>query len=86
MGSKTASLPAIGVTLDHVKAAVVAAKQSTTSGKFEEAVERFREALLFVPMLNVERRQEVEEVCMGFEGVRTFYPKRFTPLFEKRIE
>lgn len=61
IGGKATSLPAVGVTLEHVKAAVVGAKQSTTSGKFEEAVEKFRDALLMVPMLNVERRQEVEE-------------------------
>ena len=52
----------MGVTLDQVKAILVAAKQSTTGGKFDEAIERFRDGLLWIPMLNVDRRQEVEEV------------------------
>ena len=57
----------MGVTLDQVKAILVAAKQSTTGGKFDEAIERFRDGLLWIPMLNVDRRQEVEEVRRIFD-------------------
>jgi len=72
VGGKTPSLPAIGVTLDQVKAVIAAAKQSTTSGKFDEAIERFRDALLWIPMLNVERRQEVEEAQKMIEVCREY--------------
>jgi len=61
IGGKAVSLPAVGVTMDQVKSVIAAAKQSTTQGKFEEAIERFRDGLLWIPLLNVERRQEVEE-------------------------
>lgn len=36
--------------------------QLTTSGRFEEAVERFRSILLSVPLLVVDNKQEIAEV------------------------
>lgn len=36
--------------------------QMTTSGRFEEAVERFRAILLSVPLLVVDNKQEIAEV------------------------
>lgn len=36
--------------------------QLTTSGRFEEAVERFRAILLSVPLLVVDNKQEIAEV------------------------
>lgn len=38
--------------------------QLTTSGRFEEAVERFRVILLSVPLLVVDNKQEIAEVSM----------------------
>ncbi|XP_075243514.1 coatomer subunit alpha-like isoform X2 [Convolutriloba macropyga] len=72
IGAKNVSLPAVGVTLDQVKSVIAAAKQSTTAGKFEEAIERFRDGLLWIPLLNVERRQEVEEAQKLIEVCREY--------------
>lgn len=54
-------LPAVGLKLADLIQRLQLCYQLTTSGKFEEAVERFRAILLSVPLLEVESKQEIAE-------------------------
>lgn len=55
-------LPAVGLRLSDLIARLQQCYQLTTSGRFEEAVERFRSILLSVPLLVVDNKQEIAEV------------------------
>ncbi|KAF3857928.1 hypothetical protein F7725_011129 [Dissostichus mawsoni] len=54
-------LPAVGLRLSDLIARLQQCYQLTTSGRFEEAVERFRAILLSVPLLVVDNKQEIAE-------------------------
>uniref|UniRef100_A0A8C2ZGW6 COPI coat complex subunit alpha n=1 Tax=Cyclopterus lumpus TaxID=8103 RepID=A0A8C2ZGW6_CYCLU len=54
-------LPAVGLRLSDLIARLQHCYQLTTSGRFEEAVERFRVILLSVPLLVVDNKQEIAE-------------------------
>lgn len=52
----------MGLRLSDLIARLQQCYQLTTSGRFEEAVERFRVILLSVPLLVVDNKQEIAEV------------------------
>lgn len=56
------ALPAVGLKLNTLIQRLQVCYQLTTSGKFEEAVEKFRSILLSVPLLVVDNKQEIAEV------------------------
>ena len=55
-------MPAVGLKLSDLVARLQTAYQLTTSGKFGDAIERFRVILLSVPLLVVDNKQEISEV------------------------
>jgi len=55
-------IPAVGLKLSELVARLQLAYQMTTQGKFVEAVEKFRSVLLSVPLLVVDKRQDISEV------------------------
>lgn len=59
-GSKN-GVPAVGSKLNDLIDRLQACYQLTTSGKFQEAIERFRILLLSIPLLVVETKQEISE-------------------------
>lgn len=54
-------VPAIGCRLSALIERLQSCYQLTTSGKFQEAIERFRMLLLSIPLLVVESKQEISE-------------------------
>lgn len=56
-------LPAVGLRLSDLISRLQQCYQLTTAGRFEEAVDRFRVVLLSVPLLVVDNKQEIAEVC-----------------------
>ena len=56
-------VPAVGLRLNALVQQLQVAYQMTTAGKFTEAAEKFRSILLSVPLLVVENKQEIAEVC-----------------------
>jgi len=59
-GAKGA-VPAVGLKLSELVTRLQVAYQMTTQGKFVEAVEKFRSILLSVPLLVVDKRQDISE-------------------------
>jgi len=59
-GNKS-GLPHIGLTLATVAKRLQEAYALTTQGKFDDAIKRFRELLLSVPLLVVDTKQEISE-------------------------
>ena len=57
------ALPAICVRLSDLASRLQQAYQLTTMGKFAEAIDKLRAILLSVPLLVVDNRQEITEVC-----------------------
>ena len=57
-------LPAVGVQLTHLATRLQQAYQLTTLGKFQDAVEKFRNILLSVPLLVVDSKQDITEVSV----------------------
>ena len=80
-------LPAVGVKLNDLVQRLQSCYQLTTSGKFGEAVNRFRSILLSIPLLVVETKPEeaeavqLMEICMNYlvgltmESARKELPK-----------
>lgn len=64
-----AGMPAVGLKLNTLVQQLQVAYQMTTTGKFGEAIDKFRSILLSVPLLVVENKQEISEVsgitCIG---------------------
>ena len=58
-------VPAVGLKLQMLVQQLQAAYQMTTTGKFNDAIDKFRSILLSVPLLVVESKQEIAEVCVG---------------------
>ena len=56
-------VPAVGLKLNDLVQRLQVAYQLTTQGKFSEAVEKFRAILLSVPLLVVDKKQDISEVC-----------------------
>lgn len=56
--------PAVGLKLADLVQRLQVGYQLTTSGKFSEAVEKFRAILLSVPLLVVQTKPEISEVCL----------------------
>ena len=52
----------VGLKLSTLVQQLQIAYQLTTGGKFNEAIERFRNILLSVPLLVVDNKQEIAEV------------------------
>ncbi len=65
-------LPAVGLKLADVVQCLQAAYQLTTSGKFQEAVEKFRSILLCAPLLVVDNTQEIAEAKQLVEICREY--------------
>nr|XP_002131264.1 coatomer subunit alpha [Ciona intestinalis] len=59
-GAKS-GLPVVGLTLATLAARLQDAYKLTTQGKFEDAIVKFREILLSVPLLVVDNKQEINE-------------------------
>ncbi|XP_076455879.1 coatomer subunit alpha-like [Babylonia areolata] len=64
--------PAVGLKLNMLVQQLQAAYQMTTSGKFVDAVDKFRYILLSVPLLVVESRQEIAEAQQLLEICREY--------------
>jgi coatomer protein complex subunit alpha (xenin) len=71
-GNGRQSLPYVGLRLEHLKAIMATAKQATTAGRFEEAVDRFREILLHIPLLNVSSRAETDDAQKVLESCKEY--------------
>lgn len=56
-------VPAVGLKLSVLVQQLQVAYQLTTAGKFGDAVDKFRSILLSVPLLVVDSKQEIAEVC-----------------------
>ncbi|CAD5111121.1 DgyrCDS461 [Dimorphilus gyrociliatus] len=65
-------LPATGLRLAELIHRLQAAYQLTTSGKFADAIEKFRSILLSVPLLVVENKQEIAEAQQLIEICREY--------------
>lgn len=61
----------MGLRLSDLIARLQQCYQLTTSGRFEEAVERFRAILLSVPLLVVDNKQEIAEVSTESDHAQT---------------
>jgi coatomer protein complex subunit alpha (xenin) len=80
-------VPSVGITLNDLVQRLQVCYQLTTAGKFQEATERFRSLLLYIPLLVVDNKQAITEaqqllsVCreyvlgMSMESVRKDLPK-----------
>ena len=80
-------LPAVGLKLNDLVQRLQSCYQLTTSGKFGEAIVKFRSILLSIPLLVVETKQEeaeavqLKEICMNYlvgltmEAARKEMPK-----------
>ena len=55
-------MPAVGLKLNTLVQQLQVAYQMTTTGKFGEAIDKFRSILLSVPLLVVDTKQEISEV------------------------
>jgi len=64
--------PAVGLRLNSLVQRLQAGYQCTTSGKFPEAVEKFRSTLLSIPLLVVENKQEIAEANQLIEICREY--------------
>lgn len=56
-------LPAVGMKLSHLATRLQQAYQLTTANKLSDAIECFRGILLSVPLLVVDSKPEITEVC-----------------------
>ncbi|XP_055945211.1 coatomer subunit alpha-like [Argiope bruennichi] len=65
-------VPAIGCKLNTLIERLQSCYQLTTSGKFQEAIERFRILLLSIPLLVVENKQEISEAQQLLEICREY--------------
>ena len=59
----------MAVPLSQLVRKLQSAYQSTTSGKFADAVDKFRAILLSVPLLAVDTKSEITEVCVKTAAV-----------------
>ena len=59
-------VPSVGLKLNALVQQLQIAYQMTTSGKFNDAIEKFHFILLSVPLLVVENKQEIAEVSSDF--------------------
>lgn len=55
----------MGLKLNTLVQQLQVAYQMTTTGKFVEAIDKFRSILLSVPLLVVDNKQEISEVRIG---------------------
>lgn len=58
-------LPALGLRLSHLATRLQQAYQLTTMGKFADAVDKFRNIMLSVPLLVVDSKPEITEVSLA---------------------
>lgn len=65
-------VPAVGLKLSDLVQRLQNAYQLTTSGKFGDAIEKFRSILLSVPLLVVENKQELAEAQQLIEICREY--------------
>lgn len=65
-------VPAVGLKLNDLVQRLQVAYQLTTSGKFTEAIEKFRFILLSVPLLVVDNKQEISEAQQLIEICREY--------------
>ncbi|KAG8185683.1 hypothetical protein JTE90_003222 [Oedothorax gibbosus] len=66
------AVPAIGCKLTTLIERLQSGYQLTTSGKFQEAIERFRTLLLSIPLLVVDSKQEISEAQQLLEICREY--------------
>nr|XP_011420529.2 coatomer subunit alpha [Crassostrea gigas] len=67
-----AGMPAVGLKLNTLVQQLQVAYQMTTTGKFGEAIDKFRSILLSVPLLVVENKQEISEAQQLVEICREY--------------
>lgn len=66
------AVPAIGCKLNNLIERLQSCYQLTTSGKFQDAIERFRMLMLSIPLLVVESKAEISEVQQLLEICREY--------------
>eukprot|EP00095_Tigriopus_kingsejongensis_P002882 maker-scaffold52_size450388-snap-gene-3.20 protein:Tk02882 transcript:maker-scaffold52_size450388-snap-gene-3.20-mRNA-1 annotation:"coatomer subunit alpha isoform 11" len=75
-------LPAVGLKLNHLVQRLQTCYQLTTAGKFSDAITKFRNILLSIPLLVVETKQDeaeavqLREICMNYLVGLTMETKR----------
>ncbi|XP_048728495.1 coatomer subunit alpha-like [Ostrea edulis] len=67
-----AGMPAVGLKLNTLVQQLQVAYQMTTTGKFVEAIDKFRSILLSVPLLVVDNKQEISEAQQLVEICREY--------------
>ncbi|XP_061177948.1 coatomer subunit alpha-like isoform X2 [Saccostrea echinata] len=67
-----AGVPAVGMKLNTLVQQLQVAYQMTTTGKFGDAIDKFRSILLSVPLLVVENKQEISEAQQLVEICREY--------------
>ncbi|XP_022308214.2 coatomer subunit alpha-like [Crassostrea virginica] len=67
-----AGMPAVGLKLNTLVQQLQVAYQMTTTGKFGEAIDKFRSILLSVPLLVVDTKQEISEAQQLVEICREY--------------
>ncbi len=87
-----AGLPAVGIRLETLASRLQLCYQLTTGGKFGDALEKFRQLLLSVPLLVVDSKQEIGEAqqLIGDHSKRLVYHARskqsaFPIFFQKSV-
>jgi coatomer protein complex subunit alpha (xenin) len=67
-----AGVPAVGLKLNDLVQRLQSAYQLTTQGKFQDAVEKFRSILLGVPLLVVDKKQDISEAQQLIDVCREY--------------
>ncbi|XP_062572484.1 coatomer subunit alpha-like, partial [Saccostrea cucullata] len=67
-----AGMPAVGMKLNTLVQQLQVAYQMTTTGKFGDAIDKFRSILLSVPLLVVDNKQEISEAQQLVEICREY--------------
>ena len=60
-------VPAVGLKLNDLMQRLQSAYKMTTTGKFGDAIDCFRQILLSVPLLVVDNKQEIAEVHLNLK-------------------
>lgn len=66
------ALPAVALTLKELASQLQGAYGLTTQGKFLEATGKFRQILLSIPLLMLDSKQEIQEVCAMHSALHLF--------------
>ncbi|ESN99870.1 hypothetical protein HELRODRAFT_101473 [Helobdella robusta] len=67
-----AGVPAVGLKLNDLVQRLQSAYQLTTQGKFADAIDKFRSILLSIPLLVVDKKQDISEAQQMLEICREY--------------